>query len=141
MNAYARSAATYLAQRVLGASPEQQAALIMEAGQMHLGKAIQALIQDDVSSAACSFLRVTEVLQEATLRLDLENGGELAQNLENLYGWWSKEIMLASQIKDLDRLKAVGNAMGGIREAWTQLHEKKVSSSTLSSFQLGDQVG
>lgn len=141
MNAYARSADTYLTQRIMGASPEQQAALIMEAGQLHLGRAIQALDRKDSSAATNSFIRVTEVIKEANLRLDLENGGELAANLQKLYGWWMKEIMLASRAKDTPRLAAVAQAMGEIRQTWEQYHEKKVGATRVSTFQLGDQVG
>jgi flagellar protein FliS len=141
MNAYARSADAYLTQRVLGASPEQQAALIMEAGQLHLGRAIQALNRNDPAAAASSFIRMTEVIKEANLRLDLEHGGELATNLQKLYGFWMKEIMLASRAKDTARLAAVAQGMGEIRQTWEQYHEKKAATAKVATFQLGDQVG
>jgi flagellar protein FliS len=141
MNAYARSAVSYLTQRALGASPEQQAALIMEAGQLHLGKAIQSLNRNDFYAAATSFIRVGEVIQEANLRLDLEGGGELASNLEKLYAWWMKEIMLASHAKDMQRLAAVAHGMGEIRQTWERYHEMKTGTVGASTFQLGDQVG
>jgi flagellar secretion chaperone FliS len=139
VNAYARSADTYLTQRVLGASPEQQAALIMEAGQLHLGKAIQALTQNDLSAATASFLRVSECIMEATVRLNLEDGGEVAQNLAKLYDFWTKEIMIASRARDTARLTSVAQGMGEIRQAWEQLHGSKTKSAG-SGFQLGDQV-
>ena len=104
MNAYAKSADTYLTQRILGASPEQQAALIMEAGQLHLGKAIRSLNENNLPAAVNSFLRVSEVILEATARLDLEGGSELAQNLKRLYDFWTAEIMLASKARDTARL-------------------------------------
>ena len=141
MNAYARSADAYLTQRILGASPEQQAALIMEAGQLHLGRAIQALKRNDPAAATSSFIRMTEVIKEANLRLDLENGGELATNLQKLYGFWMKEIMLASRAKDTARLAAVALGMGEIRQTWEQHHEKKAGAARVATFKLGDQVG
>ena len=141
MNGYARIIDSYLTQRVLSASPEQQAALIMEAGQMHLGKAIQALAQSDLAAATHSFTRFSEVIMEANLRLNHEDGGELVQNLEKYYGWWMKEVMHASYAKDQARLAAVAASMGEIRQAWEQLHEKKVKAESNPTFQLGDQVG
>ena len=107
MNPYVNSTDAYLAQRVLGASPEQQAALIMEAGQLHLGRAIHAMSLNDSASASRSFTRVSEVIMEATLRLNREGGGELVQNLDKLYGWWSRELIAASHTKDLGRLEVV----------------------------------
>ena len=141
MNAYARSADAYLSQRILGTSPEEQAALIMEAGQLHLGRAIQALNRSDLSAATRSYIRVSEVIQEATLRLDLEGGSELAHNLAKLYDWWMREVMDASRTKDTTRLAAVADGMGEIRQAWEQYYKKKLGTSGVPAFQLGSQVG
>lgn len=142
MNAYAKSADTYLTQRILGASPEQQAALIMEAGQLHLGRAIRSLNENNLPAAVNSFLRVSEVIMEATVRLDLEGGSELAQNLKRLYDFWTAEIMLASKARDTARLAAVAKGMGEIRTAWEQFHEKKIGAgaTAMTQPQLGDQV-
>ena len=141
MNVYARSADAYLTQRVMGASPEQLAAIIMEAGQLHLGRAIQALDRNDSTAATSSFIRITEVIKEANLLLNLEGGGELVLNLQKLYRWWMKEIMLASRDKDTVRLTAVSTAMGELRQTWEQYHVQKVGATRVPTFQLGDQVG
>lgn len=141
MNAYARTANAYLNQRILGASPEQQAALIMEAGQLHLGRAIQALNRNDPSAATSSYIRVSEVIQEATIRLNLEDGGELAHNLAKLYEWWTQEIMVASRTRNTARLAAVASSMGEIRQAWEEHHQKKAGTVQVSTFQFGDRVG
>ena len=141
MNGYARSADAYLNQRILGASPEQQAALIMEAGQLHLGRAIQALARNDFDAATRSYIRVSEVIQEATIRLDLEQGGEAAQSLAKMYDWWTREIMAASRTKDSARLARVASSMGEIRQAWEEFHQKRVGASRVSTFQFADRVG
>jgi flagellar biosynthetic protein FliS len=141
MNAYAKSADAYLNQRILGASPEQQAALIMEAGQLHLGQAILALNRNDFSAATRSYVLVAKVIQEAKLGLNLVNGGECAHTLSKLYDWWTREIMAASRTKDTNRLAAVALGMGEIRQAWEQFHRKKLGTTGVSAFQFGDRVG
>lgn len=140
MNAYAKSADSYLIQRVLGASPEQQAALLMEAGQRFLGKALQAYERKDHSEVSRSLIRVTEIINECYCRLNHEDGGELVENLTKMYGWWSAEIMEASKTKEFARLKSVSAHMGEIRLAWEQLHEKNVKSISEIEFQLGTRV-
>ena len=141
MNGHARTASTYLGQRVMNASPEQQAALIMEAGQLHLGRAIQALGRGDFSAATSSYIRVAEVIQEATIRLDLENGGEAAHNLAKLYELWTQGLMAASRTKNAAMLEAMVARMGEIRQAWEEFHQKKVGSLGMPAFQFGDRVG
>jgi flagellar protein FliS len=112
----------------------------MEAGQLHLGRAIQALNGNDRTAATRSYIRVAEVIQEATLRLDLEAGGELAHNLAKLYDWWTRELMAASRTKDTNRLAAVAQSMGEIRETWEQLHKKKLGTTGASASQPGSRV-
>ena len=138
MNNHASSTDAERSQQMLGASPEEQAALIMEAGQLHLGRAIQALDLNDLSAATRGYIRVSAAIQEATLRLDLEGGGELAHNLAKLYDWWKQEIMAASRTKDTQRLAAVAQSMGEIRQTWEKLHEMKLGTTGATAPQPGN---
>lgn len=140
MNTYARTSGTYLAQRVMGASPEQQAALIMEAGQLHVGRAVQALAREDMAATVASLIRASEVIMEATLRLDVDGGGELVGNLLRLYDHWGNEMRIAGRTRDIPRLQAIARDMGEIRTAWEQLHEKKVREAPSGFAALGDRV-
>ncbi|HJW73839.1 MAG TPA: flagellar export chaperone FliS [Geothrix sp.] len=140
MNAYAKSADSYLAQRILGAGPEQQAALLMEAGQRYLGKAIKAMEQKDHFEASNCLRRVTDIITESVLRLNADDGGELVENLFKLYDWWTREILEAGANKDTARLGNVSSSMGEIRQAWEQLHEKQVRATQEAGFQVGDRV-
>lgn len=140
MNPYAQSADTYLVQRVMSASPEQQAALLMEGGQRFLGKAILAIEKKEHVEMGRCLSRATEIITESMLRLNYEDGGELVENLTKIYDWWTREIFEASTLKDTARLAMVSNHMGEIRQAWEQLHEKQVKANSTSNLQLGDQV-
>ena len=140
MNTYAHSADQYLAQRVLGASPEQQAALLLEAGQLFLGKAIRAMEQRDHSLLARHLGQVAKIINEAVLRVNREDGGELAHNLLKIYAWWTSELFEASSSKDAAKLRVVSHHMGQIRQAWEQLHEKNIKTSSAPVFDLRTQV-
>ncbi|MBD0786796.1 flagellar export chaperone FliS [Vibrio sp. Y2-5] len=50
--------------------------------------------------------------------LDIENGGELAENLHQLYDFCQIELYQASVQKDVQRLTNVETVMGNIREGW-----------------------
>ena len=102
--------------------------------------AIQALDQKDFATATRSLLRVPEVIAEATLRLNVEAGVELAQNLQRLYSYWTRETLEASKTRDTQRLAAVAQAMGEICQAWEQFHLKKTASERVTTFQLGNQL-
>lgn len=136
MNTYAKSADQYLAQRVLGASPEQQAALLMEAGQLFLGKAIRAMEQKEPFEVARHLGQVAKIINEAVIRLNMEDGGELVQNLLKIYAWWTSELFEAGSSKDTARLRVLSHHMGQIREAWEQLHQKNLKAASTPGYEL-----
>ena len=115
----------YLEQRIIGASPEKQAALLMEAGQLFLSKAIRAINDKQYFDMAKYLGRVTDILLETTLRLNRNDGGELVTNLQKIYGWWTDEILEASRTKDTTKLLLVSKHMGVIRQAWEELETGK----------------
>lgn len=117
----------YLAQRVAGASPESLVAMLLEAGQRYLGQAMQSLARKDHAAKARQLDRVSSIIEELTLRLDLEAGGELVSNLIRIYGWWNREIFQASAARDPARLANVARLMGDMRATWLQLHHKKMA--------------
>ncbi|SKA53039.1 flagellar export chaperone FliS [Enterovibrio nigricans] len=50
--------------------------------------------------------------------LDMENGGEVADNLHQLYDFCQMELYQASLNNDLERLTNVERVMANIREGW-----------------------
>lgn len=140
MNTYAKSADSYIVQRVMGTSAEQQAGLLLEAGQLFLGKAMVAMQKRDVNEERQCLIRVTDIINESICRLNYENGGELVENLLKLYDWWIQEIMSASRTRDTGRLGRVSSHMGEIRRAWEQFHEKHTQVIHASELQLRDQI-
>ncbi|GLH73180.1 hypothetical protein GETHLI_16820 [Geothrix limicola] len=140
MKPYAPPTDAYLVQRVMNAGPVQQAALLMEAGQRFIGKAIKAMEQSNHMEAGRCLSRVTEIINEATLRLNHEEGGELVGNLGKVYDWWIWEVFEASANKDVARLEALSFHMGEIRQAWEQLHIKLSGAAAAMDFQVRDRV-
>lgn len=136
MNAYAQSAEAYLAQRILSATPEQQAALLMEAGQRFLGRAVKAIETRDFPEMRRCLQRVMEILAEATLRLNHEAGGELVENLGKIYSWWNHELFEASSQQDAVRLGVVSTQMGEIRQAWEELSVKRTQEGQEAGLRL-----
>jgi len=58
------------------------------------------------------------ILIGLTSALDDENGGEIAENLRQLYDFCQVELYYASVQKDANRLVNVERVMGNIREGW-----------------------
>lgn len=141
MNPYAKASDQYLAQRVMGASPEQLMALLLEGAQRFLLQASQALSRRDFAAKGQALNRVTAIVEELAVRLDHEGGGELAGNLVRLYDWWGREIIDAGAKLDGARLERVSRQMGEMKQTWEQAHQKRMGGSRESGFQAGNLVG
>lgn len=141
MTPYAKASDQYLTQRVIGASPEQLVALLLEGAQRFLAQAVQALGRKDYAVKGVALNRTSAIVEELTVRLDLEGGGELAENLMRLYDWWGREIVEASAHLDAARLERVSRQMGEMRQTWEQAHQKRAGSPSSAAFQAGNLVG
>lgn len=139
MNQYAKPMDEYFKQRILSATPEQLAGILLEGSQRYLSMAIKAMGQKDYRTQARSLSRVGEFIVEMHLRLNLEDGGEAAENLGRIYDWWSREIMAASGTQESVRLEFVSRQMGELRSTWEAVHQQKAQAPR-SGFEVGDQL-
>lgn len=56
--------------------------------------------------------------------LDIENGGEIAENLHQLYDFCQLELYQASIHNNLDKLTSVEKVMNNIREGWVNFGQQ-----------------
>jgi len=142
MNPYSRATDQYLTQKVMGASPEQLVAMLLEGGQRYLLKTIQAMGCKDLKAQAQATDRVFAIIQELTLRLNREDGGELVTNLLRTYEWWGRVLMKANMELRPEALQRVSDQMGELKQAWEEFHQKKNASGLQqASFLTGALAG
>jgi len=143
MTPYAKASDQYLTQRVIGASPEQLMALLLEGAQRFLSQAVQAMGRKDFAAKGQALNRVSAIVEELAVRLDQEAGGDLVMNLTRLYDWWGREIIDAGAHLDPTRLERVSRQMGEMRQTWEQAHLASTGTGAAreAGFQAGGMVG
>lgn len=124
-----KAADHYLVQRIQGASPEQVAALLLEGGQRFLNLMIKAIQNQDLPNQAIYIGRISDILLGLKERLNLEDGGEVVENLIRLYDWWANELYEGSLGGEPERLRVLFNQMGELKETWEELHRRKSAGS------------
>jgi flagellar protein FliS len=65
--------------------------------------------------------KASRILMGLQGSLDFERGGELAQNLDELYGYVTRRLVRANAHNDLEILEEVRSLMAEIRDAWASL--------------------
>ena len=98
--------------------PEHMVVLLLEGGQRFLVKAEEAIGRQDPMIRDYYLKRVLAIPKELTRRLNHEQGGELVDNLIQVYDWWGREVLDAGEQDDVDRLGLIASQMGEIRRSW-----------------------
>jgi len=65
-----------------------------------------------------NILKAQDILTELMLSLDVENGGEIADNLFNIYSFLKKQLIEANVKKNNDNIISVISLMKDLRDAW-----------------------
>jgi len=98
--------------------PEHVVILLLEAGQRFLLKLEEAVGSSEPGLKEHFTRKLLAIIEELHRRLNHEQGGDLVDNLVKLYGWWQREIRLAGEQGDVERLKRVHAQMGEVRQGW-----------------------
>nr|WP_320132977.1 flagellar export chaperone FliS [uncultured Holophaga sp.] len=115
----------YLTQKINGATPEQLMILLLEGGQRFMTQAIDAIRKRDIPLKARMVNRVSAIIEELAVQLNLDEGGELVANLSSLYDWWLFELFEASQKNDTGRMEGILRQMGDMRNTWQELDRSR----------------
>ena len=118
---YYNAVDSYRKQQVLVFSAEKQAALLMEAGQVSISKAIKAIKEENFNEMGSRLLRSIDIIDECIFRLDIESGEEAALNLLKIYDWWSRDIFEVAITHDIERLKTIYEYMGELKQTWESI--------------------
>ncbi len=76
--------------------------------------------------------RAQDLITELIVSLDFEKGGEMANNLFNLYQFFNSEIMHANIKKAPENLPQIVNLLIELKDAWSKISHIKKSNSSLS---------
>lgn len=85
-------------------------------------------------------LRAQDILTELNVTLDLEQGGELAQTLQDLYLYMGERLQESNVNKDPAGLDEVIERITVVRDAWAQMLQEQHGSSAVAEQQLAEAI-
>jgi flagellar biosynthetic protein FliS len=79
--------------------------------------------RNEIQAKGESLSRATRIVLGLQGSLDLEQGGEIAANLADLYDYCTRRLMHANLKNDVEAVQEVKRLIGEIRDAWSHVPE------------------
>ncbi|MDJ0951702.1 MAG: flagellar export chaperone FliS [Alphaproteobacteria bacterium] len=119
---------TYGTQQVMTSSPVKLVALLYEKAIVSLREAIQAIEAGRIEARWKANKRATEIISHLSGTLDHEAGGEISQNLQQLYDFMLTRLYEVDRNNDPQPARDVIGLLEPLHESWRKLAEQAAGS-------------
>ncbi|MBI5918497.1 MAG: flagellar export chaperone FliS [Nitrosomonadales bacterium] len=107
---------------VAGSSPCDLIIMLYKASVESITKAKKLMIQKDIAGKGAAISRAISLIGNGLqASLNLDTGGEIAQNLHDLYGYMIQRLLEANIHNDMERLDEVERLLSDLQGAWEGL--------------------
>jgi flagellar protein FliS len=118
-NAYAKVG---LESDIIAASPHQLIVLLFEGAELSVRMAIRHIQDGDLMKKSAAITKASSIILDGLrAALDSRRGGDLAAQLDALYDYMNKRVMLGHLRNDTAPLEEVLGLLRELREAWQQI--------------------
>lgn len=114
----------YQTQRIMTASPAQLVFMLYEKAIGCLHEAIRAIAEADIEARWRANGRAMEIIDHMQMTLNTEQGGEIADNLDRLFGFLLRRLPRVDVKNDPKPAEEAIALLEPLRESWRQLAEK-----------------
>lgn len=115
----------YLTQEVMTASPAKLVSMLYDKVFLSLKEAVAAIEAGDIEGRWRANARAMEILTHMWSTLDVEKGGEIAQNLENLFNFMLMRLPEVDIRNDPEPAREVMGLIEPLRDAWRELAKRE----------------
>ncbi len=113
--------AMYMAGNVTQADPAQIIVLLYEGAIYRIGQAIQEIEKQNTLASGIAIYRALAIIGELRKSLNLEEGGEIARNLDRLYLHMHEELVKGHLAKQAQPLERVRTLLTDLNSSWRQV--------------------
>ncbi|OWF82529.1 flagellar export chaperone FliS [Yersinia alsatica] len=107
---------------VMSASPHQLIVMLFDGAQSALVRARILMNQRDIPAKGAAISKAIDIINNGlNAGLDLEKGGEMAENLSALYDYMSRRLLHANLHNDEQAIDEVLALLENIADAWRQI--------------------
>lgn len=112
---------TYGTQQVMTSDPVTLVALLYDKAVMSLKAAIRAIQDGEIEARWRANNKAVEIINHLLMTLDMEKGGEVASNLEAVYGYMLRRLLDVDMHNDPRAAEEVIQLLDPLRASWAEL--------------------
>ena len=115
---------TYKQNQVSTSSQSKLIVMMYEGAKKFAHMAIEAMDKGDIAGKSLYIQKTHDIINELSVSLDIEKGGEVAVRLESLYQFMLNQLTLANIKSDRKALESVLKILSPLLDAWMELHNR-----------------
>jgi flagellar protein FliS len=113
-----------LESEIRGADPHRLIILLFDGAETAMHQALACLEANDIQGRSDALMKAIDIiLSGLSASLNVEEGGELAQNLKALYEYMVSRLIYANVHRDAAAIREVQKLLGEISGAWREMGE------------------
>lgn len=121
-----RGAQAYIQTQVSSRSPLELVVLLYEGLIRFTGEARSAIERRDLVAKRTAMSRALSVLSELQSTLNMSEGGELAESLDNLYTYINGRLLDGSMQNNVEPLDETLKLAATLRDAWSEIASREI---------------
>lgn len=111
--------------QVEAASAHELISMLLQGARTHITTAQANIGRNQLKEKGENLSRAISIIDGLKTCLNHNQGGEIAENLDNLYDYIQQNILKASLHKDVALLNHVNILLANIHQAWLEIDPKK----------------
>lgn len=130
-----KAASAYFQTRVSTTDQGQLLIMLYDGALRYLAQARDKMLAKDYAAKGVLISKVIDIINELSASLNLEKGGSLATNLNNLYVLCTARLLQANLKMNLESLDSVVQILSGLRSAYAQIVETPEAKKAAAEIQ------
>jgi flagellar protein FliS len=120
-----RAAQHYMQTQVRSSSPLELVVMLYDGVLRHTATAIDAMARKDILARRDAISKSLAIISELQSTLNMEQGGDIAVQLDRLYSWMTDSLIQATVKQDPVPIHDVRKVLDNLRDAWQQIATAK----------------
>src|SRR5690554_8003219 len=106
------------------ASPHKLIQMLFDTYLVRVDQATLAIENQDMNAKGTAISKALAIMGGLEEGLDLEKGGELAENLQSLYRYVRQRLLVATNSNEVEPLREARELIFQIKDAWDQIPQE-----------------